>query len=171
MRSITRIIVLSLALLLVSANAMAINEVDFMDRIAQWEETRGSFWMWTLADKAFFYDTYVYGSDKASGLRRTVPSIDAIPQEEAIVIAFQAVLNHYALSQAELEVLCVEVNYFSGARSITPEHDDEIYIIRYLMEDEDAVGGMRNMYQVSFSAFTGECYAFYSYQESLENTH
>lgn len=66
---------------------------------AMWEKTKGEDFFWSIEDKYLFQQLFTM---PGSGLRRVLPDVNDISQEQATTIAITAVAKQYGVSKSSL---------------------------------------------------------------------
>ncbi len=113
---------------------------------------KGPFYQWTLAEKAAFYDQYVYDG---LGTRRGVPDERHISPEVMKVIAPALLAVCLGCDQAELSHYTIDMDFWVDAFLDDADREHEFYSVCFLLVDS-AFEKPHNVYQLQISAYTGE---------------
>lgn len=113
---------------------------------------KGPIYQWSLAEKAAFYNQYVYHGE---GTRRGVPDERHIPPE---AVKKQAPLLLAGCLGCDLEALSsytVDVDFWIEAYMDEPDREHEFYTVCFLQVG-NADETPHIVYQLQLSAYTGE---------------
>lgn len=113
---------------------------------------KGPFYLWSLEEKAVFYDQHVY---HGVGTRRGVPDARHIQPE--IIKANAPVLLAACLNCGEDELFqyTIDLDFWIDAFPNDPDREHEFYSVCFLLVDS-AQEKPHNVYQLQISAYTGE---------------
>lgn len=134
------------------------------DRRGEWEAIKGPYPLWTVEDKALFYQIY----EKISGDRygKGVPQAHDLTREEAIEIAKNALTQQKRADPKAMESLILSVSFNTKLHN---DPDDacqkDFWSVLFLAEDGDAPGGYREVYCANIASPDGEVYMLYNLYE------